>query len=49
MKKLMLWSIALAAFMGTALHAQNITGTWQGTLEAGPQDLRIVIKISLRR
>jgi hypothetical protein len=27
-------------------HAQNITG-WQGLLKAGPQKLRIVIKISL--
>jgi len=47
MKKLMLWSIALAALPGNALHAQNITGAWQGTLKAGPQELRIVIKISL--
>ncbi len=47
MKKLMLWSIALAALMGTALQAQNLTGTWQGTLAAGPQTLRIVMKVSL--
>jgi len=32
---------------GSALHAQNITGTWQGSLRDGPQELRIVIKISL--
>ena len=36
-----------AALLASSLHAQNITGTWQGTLKAGPQDLRIVIKISL--
>jgi hypothetical protein len=29
------------------LQAQNIAGSWQGTLKAGPQDLRIVVKISL--
>jgi len=46
MKKLMLWIIALAALQGSALHGQNITGSWQGTLKAGPQELRIVIKIS---
>jgi uncharacterized protein (TIGR03435 family) len=38
---------ALAALSGGALQAQNITGSWQGTLKAGPQDLRIVIQISL--
>lgn len=43
----MLWMIALAALPGSALLAQNITGAWQGTLKAGPQELRIVIKISL--
>ena len=44
MKKLML-IIALAAWSGGALLAQDITGTWQGTLQAG-RDLRIVIKVS---
>jgi uncharacterized protein (TIGR03435 family) len=44
MKKLML-SIALALSSG-ALIAQNITGTWQGSLKPGAQELRIVIKIS---
>jgi uncharacterized protein (TIGR03435 family) len=39
--------IAFAALPGSALQAQNITGSWQGTLEAGPQKLRIVVKISL--
>ena len=45
MKRLMLWIIALSVFPGSALLAQNITGTWQGTLHAG-RDLRTVIKIS---
>jgi uncharacterized protein (TIGR03435 family) len=42
MRTLMLLMIALSA-----LRAQDITGTWQGTLKPGPQDLRIVIKISM--
>jgi uncharacterized protein (TIGR03435 family) len=43
----MLWMIALAALSVSALHAQNIAGTWQGTLKVGPQDVRTVFKISL--
>jgi uncharacterized protein (TIGR03435 family) len=46
MKKLMLWIIALVALPGSALFAQDITGTWQGTLQAPKQELRTVIKIS---
>lgn len=46
MRKLVM-IIALAALSGGALFAQNITGSWQGTLKAGPQGLRLVIKISL--
>jgi uncharacterized protein (TIGR03435 family) len=47
MKKLTLWMIALVALLGSALQAQNITGNWQGTLQAGPQKLRIIFKIAL--
>src|ERR1700733_13443904 len=47
MKKLTLWMMALAVLHGSALQAQNITGNWQGTLQAGPQKLRIVFKIAL--
>src|SRR5215471_18408704 len=46
MKKLMLWIIAFATLSGSALLAQNVTGDWQGTLEAGPRKLRLVFKIS---
>jgi uncharacterized protein (TIGR03435 family) len=49
MKKTMLALIALALMSGMSfsqLSAQSITGTWQGALQAGPQQLRIVIKIS---
>jgi uncharacterized protein (TIGR03435 family) len=45
MKKLRI--LFFAVLLASALDAQNITGTWQGTLKAGPQDLRIVVKISL--
>jgi uncharacterized protein (TIGR03435 family) len=48
MKKWMLWIIAFAAMVpGGALFAQNIAGTWQGTLQP-PQGraLRLVVKIS---
>jgi uncharacterized protein (TIGR03435 family) len=47
MKKLMLWMMALAALLGSALQAQNLAGNWQGTLQAGPQKVRIVFKIAL--
>ncbi len=47
MKRLMLWILVLAVLSGSALFAQNITGTWQGTLHVpSGRDLRIVLKIS---
>jgi uncharacterized protein (TIGR03435 family) len=46
MKQLMLWVVALAISPAIVLNAQDITGTWQGTLKPGPKDLRVVIKIS---
>jgi uncharacterized protein (TIGR03435 family) len=46
MKKFMLWIIAVLVFSEGALLAQDITGTWQGTLQAPKQELRIVIKIA---
>jgi uncharacterized protein (TIGR03435 family) len=46
MKKLALWTIALSVFSGGTLSAQDITGTWQGTLQAPKQELRIVVKIA---
>jgi uncharacterized protein (TIGR03435 family) len=47
MKKWMLCIAALASIPGSALLAQNLTGTWQGTLKPNPTtDLRIVFKIS---
>jgi uncharacterized protein (TIGR03435 family) len=46
MKKSMLFIFALAALPGGSLLAQDITGTWQGSLQAPKQELRTVIKIS---
>jgi len=45
MKKLLLPAMALAALSAGSLLAQDITGSWQGTLH-GPRDLRIVIKVA---
>jgi len=45
MRKPILSIVALASLSGSALLAQDITGTWQGTLVAG-QSLRTVVKIS---
>ena len=47
MKKLTLWLMAFAAWQGSALEAQNLTGNWQGTLQAGAQKVRILFKIAL--
>jgi len=46
MKRLTLWMIALAALPAGTLFAQDITGTWQGSLQVPTGDLRLVIKIS---
>jgi uncharacterized protein (TIGR03435 family) len=50
MQRLLLPILALLALPGSALLAQNITGTWQGTLKVtganGSMDLRTVMKIS---
>ena len=46
MKDSMLWMMAVAAWPGSALSAQSMTGVWQGTLTVpNSRDLRIVIKI----
>jgi uncharacterized protein (TIGR03435 family) len=45
MKTLLRWMVVLATLSGTAVHAQDLTGTWQGTLQAG-QALRIAFVVS---
>lgn len=48
MRKLALWVIVFAAAAGGVLHAQDITGSWQGTLQppGGGPALRIVMQLS---
>jgi uncharacterized protein (TIGR03435 family) len=45
MKKLALWVLAAVAFAVPLRAQQDVTGSWQGTLQAG-RDLRTVVKIS---
>ena len=44
MKNLVRWIVAVTVLSGGALLGQEITGTWQGTLQAG-RELRMVIKV----
>jgi hypothetical protein len=37
---------ALVVLPGNAIYAQDITGTWQGTIKAGPAELRVQIHIA---
>src|SRR5437016_660269 len=47
MTKLILSLVALAALPGSALLAQDLTGTWQGTLQLpNGKELRTVIKVT---
>jgi len=39
------WIVLLTTLWGRSLYAQDISGDWQGTLKAGPQELRLVVKI----
>jgi uncharacterized protein (TIGR03435 family) len=46
-----MWAVAMPLIIGMAtashpLQSQGLTGTWQGTLQAGARELRIVIKIA---
>ena len=38
------WFIVVATFAASSIYAQDISGDWQGSLKAGPQDLRIILK-----
>jgi uncharacterized protein (TIGR03435 family) len=46
MKKLLLWIFAFTAFSTGSIWAQDIAGTWQGTLLTPQKELRTVIKIT---
>jgi len=45
MKRMMLFAFVFAAVLGTRLHAQDVTGTWQGTLKA-EKDLRQILVVT---
>jgi uncharacterized protein (TIGR03435 family) len=45
MRKLMMWVAGVALLAGSALHAQDLAGNWQGTLQVG-KGLRTVLKVS---
>ena len=44
-KQSAIWVGAFAMLFGPTLPAQNIAGDWQGTLKAGPQEIRLVLAI----
>jgi uncharacterized protein (TIGR03435 family) len=46
MKKALASVIVLAGLLAVVLHAQDIVGTWQGTLQIQGRDLRMVFKIA---
>lgn len=47
MRRLLIWTLALAVPGGGAAYAQEgVAGTWQGTMRAGQQDLRLVFVVS---
>jgi hypothetical protein len=37
--------MALAAFTALHVFGQDVSGEWQGSLKAGPQELRVVLKV----
>src|SRR3954469_17007261 len=45
MRKLMMWVAGIVLLAGGALQAQDLSGNWQGTLQAG-KGLRTVLKVS---
>jgi pimeloyl-ACP methyl ester carboxylesterase len=38
--------IALAAFAASLIHAQDISGDWQGTLKSGSQEIRVILWVA---
>jgi hypothetical protein len=47
MKQLLLfWVFGILFVTQLCFSQQDISGTWQGTIQAGPQELRIVLKIA---
>jgi non-heme chloroperoxidase len=46
MRRKLLCFSALAMLAASALSGQDLTGNWQGTLQAGPQQLRLILEIA---
>jgi uncharacterized protein (TIGR03435 family) len=46
MKKLLLWIFAFTALSTGSIWAQDIAGTWQGTLQTPQKELRIIMKVT---
>ena len=46
MRNKMLRLGAFAMLLASTVHAQDITGDWQGTFKAGPKGLRVVVQIA---
>ncbi|HEV2577307.1 MAG TPA: TIGR03435 family protein [Acidobacteriaceae bacterium] len=46
MRRLLVWVGVLAALWGVGAKAQNAPETWQGTLHAGQQDIRLQLQIT---
>jgi uncharacterized protein (TIGR03435 family) len=44
LRNLAVFVVLLSPFAG-ALHAQDVTGNWQGTLHAGTKDLRVIVNV----
>ncbi len=44
-KRVFVCAVLIIFWVGIA-HAQNIAGDWQGTLKAGPAELRLVLHIA---
>lgn len=38
--------LTMGAFLATLVHAQDLSGDWQGTLKVSPQELRLILQIA---
>jgi hypothetical protein len=44
--RIALWLSALVMTLGSALHAQDISGNWQRTIKAGSREIRLILRIN---
>src|SRR5260370_41974329 len=40
------WFMVVTAFAASRVYAQDLTGDWQGSLNAAPQELRVILNIT---